>query len=91
MTELALHNLKLTELRSLTNEQLETELAGILKTEKAMDDEFIAARANVSGSESQTGGFEYYGVNGRHDRDSRTIIKEFSSIRLGVSRRISAL
>jgi hypothetical protein len=65
-TELALHNLKLTELRSLTKEQLETELAGILKTEKAMEDEFVAARVMSSQPESQTGRFEYYGVNGKH-------------------------
>lgn len=74
-TELALHNLKLTELRSLTNEQLEKELAEILKTEKAIDDEFIAARA-LSGSEAQTGGFEYYGVNGKHHAFKK-IIRDF--------------
>lgn len=74
--ELALHNLKLTELRSLTNEQLEKELAEILETEKAMDDEFVAARAKLSGSESQIGGFEYYGVNGKHDA-FKNIIENF--------------
>jgi hypothetical protein len=73
-TELALHNLKLTELRSLTHEQLETELAEILKTEKAMEDDFIAVRASVSGS--QSGSFEYYGVNGKHDA-FKTIIRSF--------------
>lgn len=75
-TELALHNLKLTELRSLTPEQLETELAGILKIEKAMEGDVTAARDKLSGSEAPVGGFEYYGVNGRHD-GFRNIIKSF--------------
>jgi len=84
-TELALHNLKLTELRSLANEQLEKELVEILKTEKAMDDEFIAARAKLSGSESQIGGFEYYGVNGKHYA-FKNIIKNFGiAVRGGTS------
>ena len=74
--ELALHNLKLTELRSLTPEQLETELADILKTEKAMEDDFIAVGASVSGSASQSRGFEYYAVNGKHDA-FKTIIRSF--------------
>ena len=74
--ELALHSLKLTELRSLTNERLEEELANILKIEKAMDDDFVAARENVSGSDTQIGGFEYYGVNGRHEA-FKTIIRDF--------------
>lgn len=63
--ELALHNLKFTELRSLTSEQLKKELAKILKAEKAIDGEFMAARAKSS--DSQIGDLEYYGANGRHD------------------------
>ena len=74
--ELALHNLKLTELRSLTNEQLEKELAGILKTEKAMDDDVTAARASLCGPELQIGSFEFDGVNGRHEA-FKTIIRSF--------------
>jgi hypothetical protein len=75
-TELALHNLKLTELRSLTKEQLETELADILKTENAMEDDFTAFCATSSGPESRIGGFEYYGMNGRHDA-FKTIVRSF--------------
>jgi hypothetical protein len=75
-TELELHNLKLTELRSLTREQLEKELVDILKTEKAVDDEFIAASARSSGPPSRRGGFESYGVNGTHEA-FRNIIKTF--------------
>ena len=84
-TELALHNLKLTELRSLTHEQLETELAEILKTEKAMEDDFTAAHATLSAPESWIGGFEYYGMNGRHF-GFRNIIRSFGiEVRGGAS------
>ena len=74
--ELALHNLKFTELGSRTHEQLEKELAEILKTERAMEDGFIAARAMSSRPASRAGGFEYYGVNGKH-RALKNIIKDF--------------
>ena len=75
-TELALHNLKFTELGSRTPEQLENELAEILKTERAMEDEFAAAHAMSDGSASRVGGFENYGVNGKH-RALKNIIKDF--------------
>lgn len=75
-TELALHNLKFAELRSLVKEQLEKELAEFLKTERAMDDAFILAWAKSSGSGSRIGGLENYGVNGRHHSFGK-IIKSF--------------
>ena len=75
-TELALHNLKFAELGSLTPKQLEKELSEILKTEKVMEDEFAAAHAMSAGSAPRAGGFEHYGVNGRH-RAFKNIIRDF--------------
>lgn len=83
-TELALHNLKFTELRSLTQVQLQKELDGILKTEEAMDGELAGPDRPLPGSQRPIGDFEYYGVNGQHDAFER-IIRSFGIELKGVS------
>jgi hypothetical protein len=53
-------------IRTLSDAQLGDQLTELLKTEAGIEDNFRTARAKLSGSESQIGGFETYGVGGKH-------------------------
>jgi hypothetical protein len=53
-------------IRVMPESQLCNMLAELLKTEAGIEEDFRAARAQLSHSESQVGGFETYGVGGRH-------------------------
>jgi hypothetical protein len=53
-------------IRVLPEAQLRDQLTALLKTEAGIESDFRTARANLPGSERQIGGFETYGVGGKH-------------------------
>jgi hypothetical protein len=75
--ELALHNLKFTELKSLTDGELQAQLDTFLKIENAIDGEFATAGGGVSVAETQGASIDSYGLSGRH-AVFRAIITSFS-------------
>jgi hypothetical protein len=50
----------------LSDEQLSAHLAELLKIEARIESDFWAARSKLPDSEKQIGGFESYGVGGKH-------------------------
>jgi hypothetical protein len=62
-----LHNRQMfKKIKVLTEAQLRDQLTELLKTEAAIEENFWTARANLPDSERQSGGFEGYGVGGKH-------------------------
>jgi hypothetical protein len=53
-------------IRMLPEALLRDQLTELLKTKAGIESDFRTARANLSGSEQQIGGFESYGVGGKH-------------------------
>jgi hypothetical protein len=56
----------LAEIRGWSEEQLRAQLAELLKIEEKIEVDFQAARAALSDAEWQVGGFEAYGLGGKH-------------------------
>jgi hypothetical protein len=54
------------KIKVLSVAELEKLLEALLKMEQAIEEDFKEARSRLSGSETQLGGFEYYGLNGKH-------------------------
>lgn len=62
-----LHNQQMFERISVMSEsQLRTVLPELLKTEARVEENFRTARAQLSNFEKQIGGFEGYGIDGKH-------------------------
>jgi hypothetical protein len=53
-------------IKDLTEEQLKVWLMNLLESEAKLEDDFRTARSNLPQSEHQLGGFETYGVGGKH-------------------------
>jgi hypothetical protein len=56
----------LERIRLMPEDELRNMLTELLKTETSIEADFRTARAQLSHSESQIGGFEGYGVGGKH-------------------------
>jgi hypothetical protein len=59
----------------MAESELRTTLTELLKTEASIEEEFRTARAKLSNSEHQIGGFESYGVGGKHYAFKNTLIE----------------
>jgi hypothetical protein len=64
--ELAQNRRMFAEIKCWSNEQLRAKLAELLSVEKKLEADFVAARSKLSDAEREIGGFESYGVGGRH-------------------------
>jgi len=64
--ELAQNRRMFAEIRRWSDNQLRTQLAELLQIEEKIDGDFQAARAALTDSEWQIGGFEGYGLGGKH-------------------------
>jgi predicted type IV restriction endonuclease len=64
--ELSVHAQLYPQIKALSEEHQRNWLADLAKTEAGINDAFAAARAKLSSHEQQVGGFEYYGVGGKH-------------------------
>jgi hypothetical protein len=74
--EVALHHGAFEKLKALSRDQLEELLKGFLAAEASSEKEFTEARSRLADSERWIGGFEYYGVDGRHYA-FKNILKHF--------------
>jgi hypothetical protein len=54
------------EIRSWSDERLRATLAELLKTEQKIETDFQTASSKLSDAERQMGGFEGYGLGGKH-------------------------
>lgn len=75
--EIEQHATIFQRLKKLEKEQLEKMLKTLLHVENDIEDKFKEARSKLSGSETQMGGFEGYGVGGKHYA-FRNILTHFS-------------
>jgi len=64
--ELSQNHQMFEKIKVLTNAQLQDRLTELLKTEARIEEDFQTARANLPGSEHEIGGFETYGIGGKH-------------------------
>jgi len=62
-----LHNRLIFEkIKVLSDEQLQHDLAELSKTEARIEEDFRMARAKLPDTEREIGGFEFYGIGGKH-------------------------
>jgi hypothetical protein len=64
--EAAFHGLWFEKIKLLQRTRLEQLLDAFLRIEASIEVDFSAARSRLRGGERQIGGFEYYGLNGKH-------------------------
>jgi hypothetical protein len=64
--EIAQNRETFDKIRVLSELQLQDQLTELLKIEAAIEEDFRKARANLPGPEREIGGFDTYGVGGKH-------------------------
>ncbi len=66
VAEVDMHWAMFQQIKLLPEEALRPLLESLLGTEASIDQDFKLARSRLADSERQIGGFEYYGVDGKH-------------------------
>jgi hypothetical protein len=64
--EVQMHWAMFQQLKMLPEQNLRPLLDSLLATEASMEQDFNLARSKLTDSEREIGGFEYYGIDGRH-------------------------